>query len=136
MADVSKASIIGRLGNDPKLFTTANSKAVCSFPVATCETWKSKDGQTTKNTTWHNVVAFGRTAEIAHQYLNKGSQVYIEGQLTQDNYTDKDGVQRFVMKIKVRDIQFLDNKNSKQSVHDESKGGGLGSDDFDDDMPF
>lgn len=104
---LNKASIIGNLGNDPDMRYTQSDTAVCNISVATTERWKNKDGERVEETEWHRVVAFGKLAEIMGQYLRKGSQVYIEGKIKTEKYTDKEGVERYSTKIYANEMKML-----------------------------
>ena len=88
---INKAILVGNLGNDPEHRSTASGMAVTRASLATTSVRKDRDGNTQERTEWHRVVFFGRLAEIAAEYLRKGSQVYIEGEIRYDKYTDKDG---------------------------------------------
>ncbi|HKY05018.1 MAG TPA: single-stranded DNA-binding protein, partial [Blastocatellia bacterium] len=94
MASFNKIMIVGYLGRDPELRYTTQGTPVCDFSIATTERRKDKAGDVQEATTWFRVSLFGRQAEVASQYLTKGRQVYVEGQLSQREYTDKDGVAR------------------------------------------
>lgn len=105
---VNKVILVGRLGNDPDVRYTASGSAVTTISIATSESWKDKaTGQQQERTEWHRVVFFGRLAEIAGQYLKKGSQVYVEGSLRTNKYTDKNGIERYSTDINANDLQML-----------------------------
>lgn len=138
---VNKAILIGNLGKDPELRYTQSGKAVASFSLATSERWKGQDGQSQESTTWHNIVAWGRQAELAKEYLSKGRQVYIEGRIQNRSYDDKDGNKRYISEVVVQTLQFLGGRGDSS--------GGSGSGDSmppgppppdtagdDDDLPF
>ncbi|HVG19304.1 MAG TPA: single-stranded DNA-binding protein, partial [Blastocatellia bacterium] len=99
--------IVGYLGRDPELRYTTQGTPVCDFSVATTERRKDKSGEMQEATTWFRVSLFGRQAELASQYLTKGRQVYVEGQLSQREWTDKEGGARTSLEVKGTDIQFL-----------------------------
>jgi single-strand DNA-binding protein len=107
MASFNKITIVGYLGRDPEIRYTSQGTAVCDFSLATTERRKDKSGETQEVTTWFRVSLFGRQAEIAHQYLTKGRQVYVEGSLSQREWTDKDGATRTSLEVRGSDIQFL-----------------------------
>ncbi|MBI3652397.1 MAG: single-stranded DNA-binding protein [Acidobacteria bacterium] len=107
MASFNKITIVGYLGRDPEIRYTSQGTAVCDFSVATTERRKDKTGEMQEVTTWFRVSLFGRQAEIAHQYLSKGRQVYVEGSLSQREWTDKDGAARTSLEVRGSDIQFL-----------------------------
>ena len=96
MAGVNKAIIVGNLGRDPEIRYSANGNAFASISIATSERWKDKNtGEQQEKTEWHRVKLFGKLAELAGEYLKKGSQVYIEGRLQTTKYQDKEGVDRW-----------------------------------------
>src|SRR3977135_2772712 len=95
MASVNKVILIGNLGRDPEVRYMPSGDAVANISIATTETWKDKNGEKKEKTEWHRVAKFGKTAEIAGEYLKKGSQVYIEGRLETRKWTDKEGQERY-----------------------------------------
>jgi single-strand DNA-binding protein len=99
MASLNRVLLIGNLGRDPELRYTPSGKAVANFSIATTDRWKSKEGENQERTEWHNIVLWGRQAEIAKDYLRKGKQIYLEGRLQTRNYEDKDGNKRWVTEI-------------------------------------
>jgi single-strand DNA-binding protein len=107
MSSFNKIIIVGYLGRDPELRYTTSGTPVCDFSVATTERRKDKSGDMQEITTWFRVSLFGRQAEIASQYLTKGRQVYVEGQLSQREWTDKEGATRISLEVRGSDIQFL-----------------------------
>lgn len=107
MASVNKVILIGNLGADPELRYTPSGAAVASFNIATTEKWKDKDGQMQERTDWHKIVLWSRQAEIAKEYLRKGSSVYIEGRLQTRSYDDKDGNKKYVTEIIGQRMQLL-----------------------------
>lgn len=105
---VNKAILIGRLGKDPELKYTPSGQAVANFSLATSEKWKGQDGQKNERTTWHNIVAWGKTAELAKEYLSKGREVYIEGRIDNRSYDKKDGSGKgYISEVVVQSMQFL-----------------------------
>lgn len=105
---VNKVILVGNLGGDPEVKYTGGGTAVCTLSVATSENWKDKQtGEQQERTEWHRVKMFGRLAEIAGEYLKKGRQVYIEGSLRTDKYTDKEGIQRYSTDIIANEMQML-----------------------------
>jgi single-strand DNA-binding protein len=105
---INKVILVGNLGADPEVKYTAGGTAIGTLSVATSESWKDKQtGEQQERTEWHRVKLFGRLAEIAGEYLKKGRQVYIEGSLRTDKYTDKDGVQRYSTDIIGNEMQML-----------------------------
>lgn len=105
---INKVILVGNLGQDPEIRHTANSTAVANLRIATSESWKDKQtGEQRENTEWHSVVLFGKTAEIAGQYLKKGRQVYLEGKLQTRKWQDKSGNDRYTTEIVANDMQML-----------------------------
>ena len=122
MASVNKVIIVGNLGRDPETRYTPSGEALTNISVATTDTWRDKaTGEKKENTEWHRITFFGKLAEIAGQYLKKGSQVYIEGSLRTRKYTDKDGVEKYATDIRADSMQML---GSRQGM-----GGGAPMDD-------
>jgi single-strand DNA-binding protein len=107
MAGVNKAILIGNLGRDPELRYTGSGTAVANFTLATTERIRTKEGEREERTEWHRVVAWGRTAELCAQYLNKGRSVYIEGRIQTREWEDKDGQKRRTTEIVANTVQFL-----------------------------
>ena len=110
---LNKAMIIGNLGQEPRSFVTdaGNTCMMCS--IATSERSKGKDGEWQERTEWHNVVAWGRLAEVCIQYLHKGSKVYVEGKLQTRKYADMAGVERYTTEIVAKEVKFLDGKGER-----------------------
>ena len=156
---INKVILIGNLGNDPETRYTQSGSAVTNISLATSETWKDKQtGQPQERTEWHRVVFFNRLAEIAGEYLRKGSKVYVEGSLRTRKWQDQSGQDRYTTEIVANEMQMLDSRGSgqgapypEQDFSSEPRSGGApapqaggGSqaqppasfDDFDDDIPF
>ena len=111
MASLNKVQIIGNLGRDPETRYMPSGDAMTTLAVATSETWKDKNtGEKKEATEWHRITFFGKLAEIAGQYLKKGSKVYIEGSLRSRKYTDKDGVEKYATDIRADNMIMLDSK--------------------------
>ncbi len=105
---VNKVILVGNLGADPETRYTTNGGAICTIKIATSESWKDKQtGENQERTEWHRVKFFGKLAEIAGEYLKKGSQVYVEGSLRTDKYTDKEGIERYTTDIIANEMQML-----------------------------
>lgn len=105
---INKVIIVGNLGNDPETRYTASGTAITSLSIATSESWTDKQsGEKQERTEWHRVKLFGKLAEIAGEYLKKGRQVYIEGSLRTDKYTDKNGVEKYSTDIIASEMQML-----------------------------
>ena len=112
---INKVILVGNLGQDPEVKYTAGGAAVTTLSLATSESWKDKDtGQDQEKTEWHRVVLWRRLAEIAGEYLKKGSKVYIEGQL-QTRKWEQDGQTRYTTEVVGRDMQFLDSRGNTSS---------------------
>ncbi|MCH9664374.1 MAG: single-stranded DNA-binding protein [Gammaproteobacteria bacterium] len=113
---VNKVILLGNLGNDPDFTQTASGLQITKCSIATSKSWKDDQGQTQEKTEWHRVVFFKRLAEIASQYLKKGSQVYVEGELRTNSY-EKDGVTRYSTEIIAREMQLLGGKPGGSSEY-------------------
>jgi single-strand DNA-binding protein len=141
---VNKAILIGNLGADPETKFTPSGTAVANISVATSEQWKDKQtGEMQEKTEWHRVVFFGRLAEIAGEYLRKGSKVYIEGRIQTRKWQGQDGQDRYTTEIVANEMQMLDSRGgggefsqrpapAKKQKEPAQEGPG----DFDDDIPF
>jgi single-strand DNA-binding protein len=101
MASVNRVILIGNLGRDPEIRYTQSGEPIANFTLATNESWTDKSGQKQERTEWHRVEVFGKTAQIVRDYLSKGRQVYIEGSIRYDEYTDKDGNKKNTTRIRV-----------------------------------
>lgn len=114
MASVNQATVIGFLGDEPRTITTKTNNMMCSFSVATTEKgFTRQDGtQVPDKTEWHNIVLFGKLAEIAARFLHKGSSVYIQGKMRTRSYDDKNGSKRYITEIEADTMQMLDRKDS------------------------
>jgi len=120
MASVNKVILIGNLGADPELRYTPTGQAVTSLRMATTEKYKDKGGNQQSRTEWHNVVCWGRLAEIARDYLKKGSPVYIEGRIQYRSYDDKEGVKRYRTDIVAQMMQLLGGRPSGEQAQGET----------------
>ncbi|WP_312283828.1 single-stranded DNA-binding protein [Candidatus Igneacidithiobacillus taiwanensis] len=145
MAGVCKVIILGRLGRDPEMRYMPDGKAVATLSIATSETFKDKNGDRQERTEWHRVVFWERRAEIAGEYLRKGSEAYIEGRLRTRKWTDKDGQERYSTEIAGDRLQLIGSRrdgsdgDSPTPQHGGGGGGDMGTpptEDFDDDIPF
>jgi len=146
---VNKVILIGRLGKDPETRYTPSGTAVTNFSLATSEQWKDKNsGEKQERTEWHNIVTFGKLAEISGEYLKKGSECYIEGSLNTEKWQDKSGNDRYTTKIKANEMQMLGGRHGnagqnntgqpQQSQPAQQQPAFSGADEnaFDDDIPF
>ena len=147
MASINKVIIVGNLGRDPENQYLPSGEQVTSIAVATTENWTDKQsGEKKSLTEWHRISFFGKLAEIAGQYLKKGSPVYVEGKLRTQKYTDKDGIERYQTNIIADRMQMLGSKqdsgpngNNGRNSYSEAKQTGrrpAAQPDLDDDIPF
>ena len=157
MASVNKVILIGNLGRDPETRYMPDGGAITNISIATTENWKDKNGDKQEKTEWHRVAFFGKLAEIAGEYLKKGSQVYVEGRLQTRKWQDKDGQDKYTTEIVANAMQMLGSRQGMGggSAPDMGEGGGSSSrssapagkpaaagktggkfDDFEDDIPF
>lgn len=148
---VNKVIIVGNLGADPEVRYMPSGSAVTNIRVATSEGWKDKqNGETQERTEWHRIVFFNRLAEIASEYLRKGSKVYIEGSLRTNKWQDQSGAERYTTEIIANTMQMLDSKGGAASYPGSSSSSASSSYsqesvpasepemsvEFDDDIPF
>ena len=149
MASVNKVILIGNLGRDPETRYLPDGGAVTNVSVATTDTWKDKSGAKQERTEWHRVAFFGRLAEIAGEYLKKGSPVYIEGRLQTRKWQDKDGQERYTTEIVANEMKMLGSRGggsepmAREAAPAMAEGGGKPQarkggafDQMDDDIPF
>ncbi|MFA5370850.1 MAG: single-stranded DNA-binding protein [Sideroxydans sp.] len=150
---VNKAILIGHLGKDPEVRYMPSGEAVANVTLATSETWKDKSGVKQEKTEWHNIVFFKRLAEIVGEYLKKGSLIYVEGRITTEKWTDKEGKDRYTTKIVANEMKMLGSRsggNSFEVVDNQEPAPARSApaakpaapaaksnfDNFDDDIPF
>jgi len=127
MASVNKVIIVGNLGRDPETRYMPNGEAVTNVAVATTESWKDKNsGEKKELTEWHRITFYRKLAEIAGQYLKKGSQVYVEGRLQTRKWTDKDGVEKYTTEIIADSMQMLGSRQGGGGGSSMDDGGGYG----------
>ena len=137
MASVNSVTILGRLGKDPETRHMADGGAVTSFSAATTSTWKDKAGEKQVATEWHKIVIFGKLAEVAEEYLKKGSLVYLEGSLKTRKWQGKDGKDNYTTEIIANVMQMLDGKpTDKPAAVKPSKPAGGSFADMEDDLAF
>lgn len=151
MASVNKVILVGNLGKDPEVRYAPSGDAIANVTLATTENWKDKNGEKQEKTEWHRVSFFGKTAEVAGQYLKKGSQVYVEGRIQTRKWTDKEGQERYTTEIVADKMQMLGGRSSSTSmdntesprpatrpapVSSPAKPAGANFDDLEDDIPF
>jgi len=140
---INKVIIVGNLGADPDSRAMPSGNAVTNISVATSESWNDRDtGEKQEKTEWHRVVFFNRLAEIAAQYLKKGSQVYVEGKLQTRKWEDKEGNERWTTEVVANQMQMLGDRMSNDMSNDNASSSQSSSDndnpdiEFDDDIPF
>lgn len=114
MASVNKVILVGHLGRNPEVKQMPNGDAVASFSIATTDTWKDKGGQRQEATEWHNIILFRRLAEVAGEYLKKGSAVYLEGRIKTRKWQDKEGHDRYTTEVICSEMKMLGSKDDKQ----------------------
>ena len=150
MASVNKVILVGNLGRDPETRYTTSGEAVTNVSIATTDTWKDKSGEKQERTEWHRVAFFGKLAEIAGEYLKKGSQVYVEGRLQTRKWQDKEGQEKYTTEIVADRMQMLGSRagsgvSDAGSERSPAAAGNAGRasapakknvDDLDDDIPF
>jgi single-strand DNA-binding protein len=151
MASVNKVILVGNLGRDPEVRYLPDGGAVANVSVATTEAWKDKAGERQEQTEWHRVAFFGKLAEIAGEYLKKGSQIYVEGRIRTRKWQDKEGQDRYTTEIVADRMQMLGSRGgagasggsdaperSAPPSAKEPQAGGAASkfEDFEDDIPF
>ncbi len=155
MASVNKVILVGNLGRDPETRYTASGDPITNVSIATTDTWKDKSGEKQEKTEWHRVAFFGKLAEIAGEYLKKGSQVYVEGRLQTRKWQDKDGQDKYTTEIVADRMQMLGSRagsgggstgggeppaERERATAGGGKAGGAPAkknvDDLDDDIPF
>ncbi len=112
---VNKAILVGNVGKDPEVRHLDGGTSVARFTLATSDSYKNKSGEIVKNTEWHNIVAWRQLAELAEKYIRKGSQIYVEGKITNRQYDDKDGNKRFMNEIVADNIRLLGRKEDSFS---------------------
>ncbi|MGR6086724.1 MAG: single-stranded DNA-binding protein [Arcticibacter sp.] len=103
----NKVTLIGNLGNDPEMKETDGGNKLAKVSLATNESYKNSKGEKVTETMWHNLVAWGKTAEFMSKYLQKGTEVVVEGKLINRNYTDKSGVKKYISEIQVNDLLIV-----------------------------
>jgi len=106
----NKVQLIGNLGNAPEIINLERGKKLAKFAIATNESYRNAKGETVKETQWHNLVAWGKTAEIVEKYLTKGNELAIEGKLTSRSYEDKEGNKKYITEVVVNELLMLGGK--------------------------
>jgi single-strand DNA-binding protein len=155
MASVNKVILIGNLGRDPETRYMPEGGAITNISIATTDKWKDKNGEMQEKTEWHRIAFFGKLAEIAGEYLKKGSQVYVEGRLQTRKWQDKDGQDKYTTEVVANVMQMLGSRQgmgggdregggersqapagAKAAATAKPAGKGSKFDDFEDDIPF
>jgi len=135
MSGVNKVILLGNLGKDPEVRRLDDGRGVANFSLATSETYKNKSGEKVTNTEWHNIVLWSPLADIAENYLKKGSQVYIEGKISNRSYEDKDGVKKYISEVVGREITLLGRPPEQQENAQNNPSENINNSD-EDDLPF
>lgn len=133
---VNKAIIVGNLGADPEVRYTESGTAVANMRIATNERWKDKSGQQQERTEWHRIVVFGNQAENCGKYLEKGRQVYVEGRIQTNEWTDDNGNTRYTTEIVAQSVQFLSGGEANIGGGSRRQSGLPPSSSENDDIPF
>jgi single-strand DNA-binding protein len=133
---VNKVILIGNLGKDPELRYAPSGAAVANFSLATSENWKDQEGNPQERTSWHNIVVWGKLAEIAAEYLKKGRKVYVEGRIQYRDYEGKDGNKRYVTEVVVNDLVMLGSRPEGDKEESASGGAPPTVSEEKDDLPF
>ena len=120
MASINKVILVGNLGRDPEIRYTPSGAPVANFTLATNDVWTDKAGQKQERAEWHRIVVWGKTAEIAGQYLSKGKQVYVEGSLQTREWTDRDGNKRQTTEIRAQRVLMLGRGEGRAAAAEES----------------
>ena len=137
MRGVNKVILVGTLGRDPETKQFQNGGSICNFSIATSEAWQDKTtGERKEQTEWHSITANGRLAEIAQQYLRKGSQVYIEGSLRTRKWTDQNGQERYTTEVRLLSMQMLGGNTQEQQKSQQSSGYVPQANNNSEDLPF
>lgn len=131
---VNKVILVGNLGRDPEIRFSQGGAGVCTFSLATTESYKNKEGVRVEHTEWHNIVIFGKLAEVANEYLHKGKQVYLEGKIKTEEY-EKDGEKKSIKKIICYQMQMLGSRSDGDTPAGKDKESTSATDDFQD-VPF
>jgi single-strand DNA-binding protein len=126
MSSLNKVQLIGHLGRDPEVRYTADGMAVATLTLATSRTWKDKGGERREETEWTRVVLFGRLAEIAADFLSKGAQAYVEGQLRTRKWADKDGVDRYLTEVVADELLLLSKRQKDKPAAVKAPSGAAG----------
>lgn len=118
---VNKVILLGRLGQDPEMRYAPSGTAIATFSLATNSNQKSAEGEWVEKTEWHNILAFGKNAEVAGEYLKKGKQVYVDGRLQTSSWEDQQGQKRYKTEIVVNEIQMIGSKGDEEYTPPQQK---------------
>ena len=135
----NKVQLIGNLGQDPEIKTSANGKTYAKFTLGTNEIYKNQAGEKVTDTQWHNVIVWGKLAEIAEKYLSKGDRIYVEGRIKTRKWTDDKGIERYSTEIQCTDFTSLTTKKDSQDVSNQASPASNtsnSSNEQPDDLPF
>ena len=135
MAYLNKVMVIGNVGQEPKIFTFQNGKKKATFSIAASKRYRDSNGEQKEQTTWVNCAAFGGVVKVVEEYVGRGSQVYVEGELSVSNFTDQQGNKKSVTEVRVTSLQLLGQRNSSSNANTSSSvANGFNEDD--EDVPF
>lgn len=116
MAGINKVILVGNVGRDPEVRTTPGGQQVAKFSLATSESFNDRSGERKERTEWHNIVVWGKTADICKQYVQKGRQLYIEGRIQTRSWVDKDGQKKYMTEVVANTVQFLGRPGDRQGA--------------------
>lgn len=137
MAYLNKVMVIGNVGQEPKIFTFQNGKKKASFSVAASKRYRDANGEQKEQTTWVNCSAFGKLADVVEEYVVKGSQLFVEGELSVNNFADQNGNRKSVTEVRVTTLQMLDKRNAGNGNNNQySESAASGFEEDDGDIPF
>lgn len=141
MSGLNKVQLIGHLGKDPEIRHLENGNTVAQFSIATSEKFKDKSGDVKEKTEWHNIVIWGKLAEVAEKYLRKGGQLYVDGKITYRQWTDKEGAKKTTTEIIASSFIMLDSKSNDDKKNKKAEEESLNTDQVpapgpEDDLPF
>lgn len=136
MASLNQVQLIGNIGKEPEIRVLESGKIVAKFSVATSDDYKDKEGNIVKVTDWHNVTAWGKTAQFIEKYVKKGANVFIQGKHKTESFDDKDGVKRYTSFILLNEVKLLDKKEKTESNVVEPTSATASNDESIEDLPF
>ncbi|MEN9446628.1 MAG: hypothetical protein RL728_1140 [Bacteroidota bacterium] len=136
MSSLNQMQIIGNVGNEPEVKVLDGGKVVAKFSVATSDNYKDKEGNLVERTDWHNITAWGKTAQFIEKYVKKGSKVFIQGKHKTESYDDKEGVKRYSSFCQLIEIKLLDKKEKVEANVVEPTSASVSSEESIEDLPF